>query len=239
MAGHTAALLSLLLLSWPTPSLPFAARAGPTAATVQQLRHRLAPPRIAPPALMGASRGDGRRQGRIGQVVQAELATVIRTAHSLGNTRIPSGLQQMISVVDVDMSPDLRNARVKVSIIGDRKDKISAVRWLRGNVRGLRHELAQRNRHMKRIPILSFAHVDVGAATDIMVKLGELRREDEEAAISRGEASDEDDGGIDFDASDEDAWLEDDDDDDDLLFDDDEEEDDGELEEEWAKLGTR
>lgn len=166
-----------------------------------------------------------RRPSRIGQVVQGEIADIIRTSHSLGSTRIPSGLQQLISVVDVDMSPDLRNANVKVSIIGDRKDKVSAVRWLKGNVRGLRHELAKRNRHMKRIPILSFQHVDVGAATDMMIKLQKLRSEDEEAAIARGDGLDEDDAGIDFKARDEDAWLEDDEDDgdDDWLADEEEE----------------
>ena len=75
-----------------------------------------------------------------------------------GKQRCPPGLENMISIVDVDMSPDLRNARVKVSIIGDRKDKISAVRWLRGNVRGFRHELAQRNRGMKRLKVLLKGH---------------------------------------------------------------------------------
>ena len=38
-------------------------------------------------------------------------------------------------MVDVDASPDLGNARVKVSILGDRKAKISAMRWLNSNVR--------------------------------------------------------------------------------------------------------
>jgi ribosome-binding factor A len=163
---------------------------------------------------------DGRRQGRVGQVIRAEVAHVIREAHSVGSTRIPSGVRDMISVVDVDMSPDLRNARVKVSIIGERKDKISAVRWLRGNVRGLRHEIAKRNRHMKRIPELSFHHVDVGAATDMMVKLQTLRAEDEAAERARGDGDDDDDG-LDFDGLDDDSWLDEDDED----FDDEEDED--------------
>ena len=91
------------------------------------------------------------------------------------------------------------------------------------------HELAQRNRHMKRVPVLSFDHVDVGAATDMMVRLEGLRRESEQAEAKRDEPDEEggidfnakddeawaaletededDDGGIDFGASDEDAWL--------------------------------
>ena len=95
------------------------------------------------------------------------------------------------------MSPDLRNARVKVSVIGDRKDKVSAVRWLHGNVRGLRHELARRNRGMKRIPMLTFDHVDVGAATDIMIKLDQLRREGEAKERARGDGDSGDEDGMD------------------------------------------
>ena len=147
----------------------------------------------------------------------------------------------MISIVDVDMSPDLRNARVKVSIIGDRKDKISAVRWLRGNVRGFRHELAQRNRQMKRVPMLTFDHVDVGAATDMMVRLDELRMEREAAEERRrneGERVPDEEGGIDFSVSDDEAF--DDDDDDDLWIDEDEDDDDlfdddDELEAAWER----
>jgi ribosome-binding factor A len=164
----------------------------------------------------------------VGNLVQQEIADVIRTATSVGAKRIPAGVQQMISVVDVDMSPDLRNARVKVSIIGERKDKISAMRWLQGNVRGLRHELAKRNRGMKRIPMLSFMQVDVGAATDVMVKVEALRREDEAAARARGESIE--------DAAEEDAWLLDEDD---LLEDGDEDdEDDDWLEEAWVEASA-
>ena len=138
----------------------------------------------------------------------------------------------MVSIVDVDMSPDLRNARVKVSIIGERKEKISAVRWLQGNVRGLRHELAQRNRHLKRVPMLTFDHVDVGAATDMMVRLAELRREGEEADERRraeGESVPDEEGGLDFSVADEDAWLDEEEDED---WDD---EDDDALEAAWEE----
>ena len=126
---------------------------------------------------MRKSFGKGRRTSRVGQVIRSELATLLRTGSVHGKQGIPAGLQQLISVVDVDMSPDLRNARVKISVIGDRKDKVSAVRWLRGNVRGIRHQLAKANRHMQKCPMLIFDHVDVGAATDMMVTLDQLRKQ--------------------------------------------------------------
>jgi len=197
--------------------------------------------RSVPLVSMRAS-GDGRRSSRVGQVVRAELATLIRDGDVRGGKKIPDGLNGLISVVGVDMSPDLRNARVKVSVIGERKDKVSAVRWLRGNVRGLRHELAQRNRGMKRIPMLTFDHVDVGAATDMMVKLDELRREREAAARARGEDPDADpEADLDVDMSDDDVWLDDDDDDDSEEWDFDDEDDDA-LEAAWEaaeRLGGR
>ena len=78
---------------------------------------------------------EGRRPDRVGQVVRSELATVLHSGAVHGNKKISGRLLSMISIVDIDMSPDLRNARVKVSIIGDRKDKISAVcQW--SNLKG-------------------------------------------------------------------------------------------------------
>ena len=203
----SSALLPLLLLVVALrPASGFSAAAVPrTAAAAAAASSATASSTIQ---MMARARGDGRRTKRVGQVIQSELATLIRSGDVRGEQRIPIGLQQLISVVDVDMSPDLRNARVKVSVIGDRKDKVSAVRWLRGNVRGLRHQLAQRNRQMRSIPMLTFDHVDVGAATDIMIKLEQLRRDSEEAEERRRREGEE------AEVEDQDAWLDADDDDD-------------------------
>jgi ribosome-binding factor A len=140
-----------------------------------------------------------RRQRQYAEVVHQEISEVIRHADHVGKQRIPDGVQEMIYVVECDVSPDLANARVQVSIAGERKDKISAMRWLRYNAAGLRYEFAKRNRHMKSIPNFSFEHVDVGAATDMMVRLEEIRSYDEAAALARGDSIDDDD--------DENAWL--------------------------------
>ena len=193
-ARRTLALALVALAGGFSP--PCGRRSGPA----QQLR--------APPTAMRLGERDGRRGSRVGQVIRSELATVIRNGNVHGKQGIPLGLNTLISIVDVDMSPDLRNARVKVSIIGERKEKISAIRWLQGNVRGLRHELAKSNRGMKRVPMLSFQHVDVGAATDMMVKLKVLREEREAAAAARGESVEDEEGGLDFGVGDDDAWGE-------------------------------
>jgi ribosome-binding factor A len=182
----------------------------------------------SPGAVMRAQAERSRRMGRVGHVLQAEIASVIRTGSIHGRQKIPPGVRELISVVEVDAAPDLGNARVKVSILGDRKAKISAMRWLNSNAKTIRHELAQRVKHMRRVPHIMFDHVDVGAATDIMVRLNDLKLEGQEKARARGDEWGALDNGIDFDASEDDAF--------DLDFDDDadafEDEDDGDVDEE-------
>ena len=113
----------------------------------------------------------------------------------------------MIQIIDVQVSPDLGNARVKVSVIGDRKDKISAVRWLQGNTKGLRHKLAQNLQHMKRVPSLHFSHVDVGRAVDVMTTIEKLSQQRARRDSKRVFSNDIEDG-LDFGVADEDAFTE-------------------------------
>ena len=143
--------------------------------------------------------GDGRRQGRVAQVVRTELAQVIHNGDIRGK-RLETAIREMISIVDVDVSPDLRNARVKVSILGDRKDKISAVRWLQSSRGGIRYEMAKRMKEFKRLPEIKFEHVDVGQAVDVMILIDKL------AAERKEEDSAEDE--LDFDADDDEAFAE-------------------------------
>jgi ribosome-binding factor A len=62
-----------------------------------------------------------KRQFRVAQYVQTELARILHTGLIKGTKEvngpaIPSNLRQRISIVSVDISPDLRQARVSVSI---------------------------------------------------------------------------------------------------------------------------
>jgi ribosome-binding factor A len=62
----------------------------------------------------------------------------------------------LVSVVDVDVSPDLANARVRVSSLGDgeaHKARMEALDHARGFVR---RELAHRLRSLRRIPEIRF-----------------------------------------------------------------------------------
>tara|TARA_B110001452_G_scaffold186651_1_gene157109 strand:+ start:486 stop:1121 length:636 start_codon:yes stop_codon:yes gene_type:complete len=199
--------IALLPLPLPTPCTP----------SLRLAAHR----RAAPPLLLArrAPVSDGRRSARVAQVVQSELAQVLHAGDIKGK-RLDYAIRSMISIVEVDVSPDLRNAKVKVSVHGDRKDKVSATRWLTDQRGGIRHALAQRMKEFKRLPHLSFQHVDVGQAVDVMVLIDKLAKERAE----RG--GDEEEGGLDFDADDDEAFAEyeedwDDEEDDDEVFDDD------------------
>uniref|UniRef100_A0A7S4AYU9 Ribosome-binding factor A n=1 Tax=Chrysotila carterae TaxID=13221 RepID=A0A7S4AYU9_CHRCT len=171
----------------------------------------------------------GRRPNRVAQVLQEELSMVLRVGNVRGQKPISDNLMCMIQIINVDVSPDLGQARVKVSVIGDRKDKITAIRWLQRNTGSIRYALAQRVRQMKRVPRLSFLHVDVGKAVDVMITIDQLNKKESNGSY----------GGLDFD-EDEDAFGDieqalaeeyavdadfDDDDDDDILLDFDEADD--------------
>ena len=160
------------------------------------------PWRRAPPAVMGA-REAGRRSSRVAQVVRSELATVLRQDSVRGPKRCPGKVRQMISLVDIDVSPDLRNARVKFSVLGDRQDKVTATRWVLGNAGGIRMALAGRLRQMKRVPALNFQHVDVGKAVDVMVLLDQLSNERLGGGGGGGGGTGDD---LDFEASEDDAF---------------------------------
>ena len=62
----------------------------------------------------------------------------------------------LISVVSVDVSPDLRNARVHVSTLGDDDDHRELMAVLDHAHGFVRHELAARLRNLRRIPTLRF-----------------------------------------------------------------------------------
>ena len=117
-----------------------------------------------------------KRQERVGHVVRSELATLLaRGSIKNDNDPIEDELRRKINVVNADVSPDLRQARVTVSIMGgaDRKldtlSKRRAYAWLVRNTKAIRYNLAQRMKHMKGgSPDLTFVQVDVGAAVDVM-----------------------------------------------------------------------
>jgi ribosome-binding factor A len=155
----------------------------------------------------GTSIGSGRpsevrskRQERVAQLVSTELGLILHSGTIKGRDVEPidSTLRQRVSIVKTDVSPDLRQARVSISIRNnniiqqqqqetddDDEDDLKAstkttttassavdkrriYSWLVRNTKSLRHTLAQRMSHMKVCPTLQFVQVDVSAAVDVM-----------------------------------------------------------------------
>lgn len=61
-----------------------------------------------------------KRQERVGHVVRTEIATIIQLGHPIKNQQgkeIDNDLRRRINVVNADVSPDLRQARITISVM--------------------------------------------------------------------------------------------------------------------------
>ncbi len=90
-----------------------------------------------------------RRLQRLNVLFQQELADLIRS--ELRDPRLAG----MLSITRVDISPDLENAEVYVSILGEAEDKDSSMHVLAAAAPFLRRQLLERVR-IRRIPALHF-----------------------------------------------------------------------------------
>lgn len=77
------------------------------------------------------------RKGRINEEIMRELSTLIRT---LKDPRITG----LVSITHVDVTPDMRYAKVFISRLGEQSDLKECIKGLRSAGGYLRRELAQR-----------------------------------------------------------------------------------------------
>lgn len=119
------------------------------------------------------------------------------------------------------MSPDLRQARLSVSVLSSSEvgevEKRRAFSWLVSNSPQIRHALAQRLKHMKSVPSLTFALTDVGVAVDVMALIDKAAKGEKRDYVGTF--------GGDGDALPE-GWVLEDDEEDDVYLDDEDDEDD-------------
>ena len=126
------------------------------------------PARLPPRPAAGNRRAETgeatRRQARVAQQVRSELAVLIRDGATRvkSTARVDPAVLRATSVVDVTVSPDLRAATATVTTRGDAAQKREAFSWLVANAKGFRYALAQRLRHSKRVPEVTFRKADVG-----------------------------------------------------------------------------
>jgi ribosome-binding factor A len=90
-----------------------------------------------------------RRIERINALLREEIAALLTR-----DIRDPR-LGTIVSIIGVDTSPDLRNATVRVSVLGNREETQEAMEGLKHAAGYLRREMAARVK-LRQVPELSF-----------------------------------------------------------------------------------
>jgi ribosome-binding factor A len=91
----------------------------------------------------------GRRIDRIEEQLRIELSQIIE--REIHDPRIG-----LATVTHVKVSPDLRHARVFVTVLGDADQRKKSLEGLRSAASYARHSLSKRLHHLRRIPELTF-----------------------------------------------------------------------------------
>jgi ribosome-binding factor A len=91
----------------------------------------------------------GHRTDQVGAQVRAEIMDIIQ--HELKDPRIG-----FVSITTVRMSPDLRSARVRISVLGDESQQRDSLSGLRSASGLIRHQLGRRLENLKFSPELRF-----------------------------------------------------------------------------------
>jgi len=105
----------------------------------------------------------GARMRRVNEAVREVLSSHL--AEGLKDPRIG-----FVTVTGVDTSPDLRAARVYVSVLGDEAERLAALDGLESSRGFLQARIAHELR-MKRTPTLSFEYDDTVERADRMMRL--------------------------------------------------------------------
>jgi ribosome-binding factor A len=119
----------------------------------------------------------GHRTDQVGAQVREEIMAIIR--RDLKDPRIG-----FVSITGVRMSPDLRSARVRISVLGDQAEQQRTLEGLRSATGVIRHELGRRLENLRFSPSLRFElDPSIEYSVHISKRLRELlpeKREEEE-----------------------------------------------------------
>jgi ribosome-binding factor A len=113
------------------------------------------------------------RKEKLGELINAELSELIRT-------RVKDPRVGFASITQVEVSGDIRHAKVFVSVMGTPEEQEATIQGLR-NARGfLRHELAQRLT-LRYMPDITFKlDTSIEEGTRILNLINQVEREDRE-----------------------------------------------------------
>jgi ribosome-binding factor A len=107
------------------------------------------------------------RADQVGEQVREEIMSIIR--RDLKDPRIG-----FVSITAVRMSPDLRSARVRVSVLGNPEEKKASIAGLVSAKGVIRHELGRRLQNLKYSPDLRF---EIDPSIEYSVHITELLKE--------------------------------------------------------------
>jgi len=109
----------------------------------------------------------GHRHERVAEEILHELGIMV--AGELKDPRIG-----FVSITAVRMSPDLRQARVRVSVLGNPEEKKASMKGLISAKGLIRHELGRRLQNLKFSPDLRF---ELDPSIEYSVHINELLKE--------------------------------------------------------------
>lgn len=120
------------------------------------------------------------RQEKLGELIAAELSELLRN-------RVKDPRVGFASITRVEVSGDLRHAKVFVSVMGTPEEQAETMKGLRNATGYLRHELAERItlRYMPEINFRLDTSIEEGAR--ILDLIRQVEEEDERAATQTTE----------------------------------------------------
>ncbi|RYG67581.1 hypothetical protein EON64_07115 [archaeon] len=104
------------------------------------------------------------RRLRYARILRDELAGVLANYEMQAAVYPPDELLDGVTISQIEVTGDLERAKVHVTVHGNSLERVRVFVWLNGHVGQIRYALAQRLRHMRRVPLLSFALVDSQSA---------------------------------------------------------------------------
>ena len=106
---------------------------------------------------------------RVNELLQREISAFLHSRYSSESVAI--------TITGVEITGDLREAKVYYSVIGGEPEALRAGKWLRGR-RGEIREIVGKNVVLRHVPLLAFVHDNHAPRTlRIEALLGEIDRE--------------------------------------------------------------
>ncbi|MCJ2544405.1 30S ribosome-binding factor RbfA [Thermostichus vulcanus] len=116
----------------------------------------------------------GRRVARVAELIKREVSQILLS--QIKDDRVGAG---MVSIVDVEVSNDLQNARIFVSIYGDETAQQQTMQGLEAATPFVRREIGHRL-SLRRVPVLVFLQDrSLERGSRVLSLLSQLKRESE------------------------------------------------------------